>query len=101
METLRIRARIDDDRQIVIHLPDDAPTGEVELVIQVQIPDEARNSPRERLRAQLRAADLLATDFPAPEVAHMLTQDEIFALSGPLPDGRTTLDYINEDRGEF
>lgn len=102
METLTLSAHVGEDRRVVIHLPDDTPIGDVELVIRV-IPrlETMANVERETIRAKLLAANLLVTSHHAPESAGDLSQDKIFELGKPAPDGRSSLDYINEDRGEY
>lgn len=102
METLTLSAHIGEDRRLTIDLPEDTPTGDVELVIRVlPRPKSSLNIQREIIRAKLLAANFLVTSFYAPEDAHDLSQDKIFELGRPAPDGRSSLDYINEDRGEY
>lgn len=102
METLTLSAHIGEDRRVVIHLPDDTPIGDVELVIHVVPRSETTvNVDRETIRAKLLAANFLVTSHHAPAGAHDLSQDEIFELGRPAPDGRSSLYYINEDRGDY
>lgn len=102
METLTLSAHVGEDRRVVIHLPDDTPIGDVELVIHViPRPDTSKNVERESVKAKLLAANFLVTSNHAPEGAGDLSPDKIFELGKPAPDGRSSLDYINEDRGKF
>ncbi len=105
MATVRLSALIGKDRKLVVQLPDDIQPGEVELIVRSPQtgaqPQSVPNPAREAARAKLLAAGALVTEFQIPENAVRLTVEERMQI-GKLPtDARTSLDLINEDRGEW
>jgi hypothetical protein len=104
MVAIKLNAILGEDRKLVVNVPEDIPTGPVELVIRskIQMPSDAEiTSEREAARAKLLAAGALVTEFEIPEGARRLSVDERKQL-GTLPSGaRSSLDLISEDRGEW
>jgi hypothetical protein len=104
MVAIKLNAVVDEDHKLVVNVPEDIPTGPVELVIRskIQTPLDAEiTSERELARAKLLAAGALVTEFEIPEGARRLSIEERKQL-GSLPSGaRSSLDLINEDRGEW
>lgn len=49
MITFRITADIKDDRQIIVNLPPEVPTGKAELIVTVSQPPNLPNKPRTSL----------------------------------------------------
>ncbi len=103
---IRIKAKIGEDRRLVIELPPETPTGNVEIVIQPDIesadqPDNAPSLTREEARAKLLAAGALVTWIHAPDDAVLLTPEERMKI-GKLPPGtRPSEELIDEDRGDY
>jgi hypothetical protein len=98
---------VGEDRKLVIELPPDAPTGDIEVTIQAAQPEAVStltpypNPAREAARDKLLAAGVLSTVWKAPEGTKRLTPEEILELV-KLPRGaKSNLDLINEDRGEY
>lgn len=56
---------------------------------------------RETARAKLLAAGSLVTQFEVPEDAVRLSVEERIKLGTLKPGSPSTLDLINEDRGEW
>ena len=101
---IKVRAVINEDRQLVVELPDGVPIGPVELVIRPLAIPPARSQPltREVARARLLAAGLLSTTRYAPPDAVPLSDEELEALARRLPSRRQSIDeMLDEDRGLF
>jgi hypothetical protein len=89
MESITLTATIREDRTLVLQLPADVPTGEVEIVIQRhtihRLPSSAESVSneltREEARRRLKAAGLLA-EIEIPSDALELTEleEEILSL---------------------
>lgn len=108
MYAIKLTAIVPDDRRLVIELPPDAPTGEVEIEIHAA-PQPAEPAPdvpkkgltREEARAKLLAAGYLVTSIRAPQGYVPLTAEERLKI-GTLPEGsRPSHELIIEDRGEW
>jgi hypothetical protein len=63
--------------------------------------EEVINPAREAARAKLLAAGALVTQFDVPEGAVRLTVEERLRMGTLRPGARSSLDLINEDRGEW
>jgi hypothetical protein len=103
METIIVSATIGEDRRLVVDLPPDTPTGNVEVVIRpastgYEIP---YNPEREAARAKLLAAGFLVTSIRAPEGTVPLTVEERMRLGTMPPGAPDSLELVNEDRGEY
>jgi hypothetical protein len=95
---------ISEDRKVVIDLPPDVPTGEVELelVIRPVVEDDEFpfNTERERIRAKMLAKGMLSTAHNPPDDMEFPTEDEI-EQAGILPPGvRPSEDILREIRDE-
>jgi hypothetical protein len=111
MYAIKLTAIVPDDRRLVIELPPDAPTGEVEIEIhaapQSAEPEPQAETPkkgltREEARAKLLAAGALSiikSDLPDDYVP--LTQEELFEIGKAPPGTRPAHEQIIEDRGEY
>lgn len=114
MYAIKLTAIVPDDRRLVIELPPDAPTGEVEIEIHaapqptaeppaVTPPDAPKQGmTREEARAKLLAAGALSiikSDLPEDYVP--LTQEELFQIGQMPPGTRPSHEIIIEDRGEY
>jgi hypothetical protein len=112
MDDITLSVVIGEDRRLVVDLPEDAPTGPVELVIRAvpvgrssvgveSIDKEALHAERERARQKLLAAGLLATDLGIPDNLESLSDEELEQLVR-LPSGaRPSEELIDEDRGLY
>jgi hypothetical protein len=100
MQTITITAVIGEDHRLVIDLPEDSPTGLVELTIR---PTQPRTKPltREEARDILRKAGVLVEDIEVAADTERLSPDELLELGRLAPGARSSLDLINEDRGEW
>jgi hypothetical protein len=97
---------IGEDRKLVVELPPDTPTGEVdiELVLRPKPAIEATeivyNSERERVRAILLAKGALSTMQYLPDDVPLPTDEEIYE-AGILPPGaRPSEEILREIRDE-
>ena len=104
-----IETVIDEDHKLILDLPPDTPTGQVEIQLIVrQIASGAKEEENpvwraeyERLKAKLAAAGALSTIWQAPEDAVELTEEELWEL-GEMPAGAPTSEQlVREDRGEY
>ena len=109
MVTIRLSTTVGADRKLVLQLPEEIPAGEVEIEIRVaEKSPEARkpyeipyNPAREAARAKLRAAGILAESTRAPEGTVPMSPEEILAIGAKAVGGKSILDLVNEDRGEW
>lgn len=95
---------IGEDRKVVIDLPPDIPTGEVELELVIRPVIEASEFPpnpeRERIRAKMLAKGMLSTAHNPPEDMEFPTEEEIYE-AGILPPGtRPSEEVLREIRDE-
>lgn len=98
MVAIRITA-VDEDRRVVIQLPPDAPTGNVELEIVVH-PAPSTGLTREELRARLLAAGALSIVDDSADGVPEFSDEELDAL--PLIDTGDVPSHIliDQERGE-
>jgi len=104
-----IETVIDEDHKLIIDLPPDTPTGQVEvqvIVRQITPSDEDAaltewRTEYERIRAKLAAAGALSTIWKAPEGAVELTEEELWELGQMPPGAPTSEQLVREDRGEY
>jgi hypothetical protein len=106
MVAIRLPAVITEDRKLIIQLPENVPTGQVEVVIHaaVEIPAETGeivNPAREAARAKLAAAGVLSKIYDTlPANLNPLSLEERIRI-GTLPLGaRPSEELISEDRDE-
>ena len=101
--TIHLTVHVDEKRRVLIDLPDDVPTGEVELQVVIHTPEAAPNGPltREQVRARLIAAGLLNPNVQyAPPDAEELSPEEEYRIGRMLAGDRSVEDLINEEREE-
>jgi hypothetical protein len=100
---VRLKTVIGKDRKLVIQLPDEIPPGDVDLVVRsAETPKTVKgNAAREAAKAKLLAAGALVTQFDVPADAVRLSVEERLRLGTLPPDARSSLDLINEDRGDW
>lgn len=108
---LRLKAKVGADRRLVIELPPEMPTGEVELTVLSKQPEQPESVPqndtpktaltREEARAKLLAAGALVTWLHAPEDAVALTPEERMEIGQLPPGARPSEELVDEDRGEY
>jgi predicted transcriptional regulator len=68
---------------------------------QAQLGEASSNLTRDEARARLLAAGSLVTQFEVPEDAVRLSVEERMKLGTLKPSSPSTLNLINEDRGEW
>lgn len=104
--TVTLTATIPDSRQLVINLPQDTPTGEAEVSINIPLAEsappiaESGEITREELRARLRAGGLLV-ELSEPDIGDVLDDEELWALGDQLPPGPSVDEIMKEIRGEY
>lgn len=103
MVAVKMNAVVDEQHNLIIQLPDDMPTGQVEVIVRSleQEPPPAPTQPltREAARAKLLAAGRLSTGWHEPEGFVPLTEAELWEIGQRDHDTRTSLDYIREVTG--
>ena len=110
MDTIKLSARISEDKKLIIDLPADLPSGPVEVMITPQSVARSTYTPfypkvwaekREQLRQKMLKAGILSIDYRAPSRTVPLSPDELLQI-GTLPPGvQSTNAYIDEDRGPW
>ena len=103
MVTVKLSATVGKDRRIVIDVPKEIPIGRIELILRTEesTVETPQNVARETARARLLAADALVIDLGAPENVELLSPEELLRL-GNLPENApSSLDLIDEDRGQW
>lgn len=112
MNAVTLSATISEDHKLIIELPKDIPSGEVEVIIRLVQPAQAAvthtddeyppyNAAREAARAKMLAAGKLVTWIKAPEGTVPLTPEERMIIGTLPPGARPSEELINEDRGEY
>lgn len=95
---------IGEDRKLVVDLPPDTPTGEVDLeltLISVAKPETSHTNPaREAARAKLFAAGALSTVHHTAINAEIPTKDELHRAGTPPPGARSSDQILREIRDE-
>ncbi len=104
MVAITLDATVDKDRNLIIHLPDDMPTGRVEVTIR-SVEAQTTTQPflsRQEARAKLLAAGRLSTAWDdEEEFQPTMTDAEIWELGQTVQNARTAQDYIDEERGNY
>ena len=101
MVAVKLSAVVDENRRLVIDVPDEIPSGAVEIIIRTsrRAKDAQPKTTRETVYAFLLAANALVTDVGAPLDIYPLSPGELLEI-GRLPEAALpSLDLINEDRG--
>src|SRR5436190_17915825 len=98
-----LRTHVNADRRLMIDVPEDITTDEIEVVLrEVQPePSEGEVLTREIIKARLRAAGLLDETRHAPPEAKSLSVEERLALGKLFLGDRPSHELIDEDRGEY
>jgi hypothetical protein len=102
MVAVRLSAIVNEDRELIVKVPENIPPGPVDVVIQVSESDSTRvsNPAREAARAKMAAAGLLSSAHRLPHGTRIPSDAEVRA-AGVLPPGaRPSEALINEDRNE-
>ena len=106
---ITIAAVIDENRKLIIDLPPDVPTGnvEIELIVRpiAQVDETAAlaawQAEYNRLRAKLVAAGALSTIWKAPEGAVELSEEALWELGQIPSDAPSSEQLVREDRGDY
>jgi hypothetical protein len=99
---VRLSATIGEDRKLTVHVPDEIPTGPVDVVIHAQdVSESAIDTPREIARRKLQAAGILATDLGIPDDLAAPSEAELETMGYMTQDARPSEKLINEDRGAY
>jgi hypothetical protein len=105
MSAVTLNVVVGDDRQLTIELPEEVPTGPIEVTIRpvVAVPTAAPNEPLtlERARALLAAAGMLSTAFSPPPGTVELTPEERHRLGSYFVGKEEMSVLIDQDRGEY
>lgn len=102
-KSFNLTVHVDEKRRVLIDLPDDVPTGEVELQVIIQTPEAAPNGPltREQVRNRLIAAGLLNPNVQyAPPNAEELSPEERLRIGRMVAGDKTIQQLIDEEREE-
>ncbi|HEX2621802.1 MAG TPA: hypothetical protein VHL11_16710 [Phototrophicaceae bacterium] len=108
MVTLNLTVTVGEDRRLIVDLPPDIPTGELEITIRsIPSPETGRELTRDEIRARFQAAGLLRTDFSLfdEELSEIeddeISHEELEGLGKMPPGTRPSEELIDEDRGEY
>lgn len=103
MAAITLDATVDENHNLTLRVPDNMPTGRVEVTVRSldQQPAEQQPLTRETARAKLLAAGRLSTFWKAPEGFVRPTDAELIELSKQIPPARPAEELISEDRGEY
>ncbi len=78
-----------------------AESGDVMIVPREKVTADSENPARQRARATLAAAGILATDFGVPEGVTALSDEDIARLGQLAPGARPSEELVDEDRGLY
>jgi hypothetical protein len=105
VQTIRLLAMVDENHRLVIDLPDDIPTGPVELVITAvktqngePVPAETQELTREEAWRKLIAAGLVSPEEDYTPDALEVTEEELERLARSFATERPISELIDEDR---
>ncbi len=99
MQPYVITVIVDEKRRVMIDLPDDMPTGPIEITARPLAETRPEPLTREWVQAKLKAAGLLADISDIPE-GEELSEEEEVKLARQMAGGRPAEDLVNEDREE-
>src|SRR5579859_7795397 len=87
MDAITLTVEIPENRQVLITLPPDTPSGVAQITImpQADIPAVGQPLTREEARRRLLAAGALNINHYAPEGTVMLSEDELIQLGQLAP----------------
>lgn len=97
MITIRLKGKLTEDRHLIVDIPDEVPSGEIQLVLELPEASPAANEATLRARAKLAAAGALSTVWKAPRDMMPPEEDEIIELS---PGSLSIDEIISQDRDE-
>jgi hypothetical protein len=101
--TIHLTVHVDEKRRVLIDLPDDTPTGEVEVQLIIPTPQASANGPltREQVRNRLIAAGLVDPNAQyAPPDAEELSSEERLRIGRMVAGDKTIQQLIDEEREE-
>ncbi len=112
MDAITIPVIVDENRRVVLKLPDSTPVGLADLEIVVHPKADTANGANETgirgpnpateaARAKLAAAGILRTDIYAPAGTAPPTDEEIERLGQLPPGARPSEELIDDDRGLY
>lgn len=95
MVAIRLKALLTEDRRLILEVPDEVPSGALQVVIEFPKDALTPNPARERERAKLASAGALSTTWKAPS-AFAVTDDEDESIE--LLPGTSTDEIIDQER---
>lgn len=98
--TIHLTVHVDEKRRVLIDLPDDTPTGAVELQVIIPTPEVTPNGPltREQVLARLIAAGLVDPNAQyAPPDAEELSVEERLRIGRLVAGDKTIQQLIDEE----
>lgn len=107
MTAIKVLKVVNQDRTVLVELPDDTPLGLAEISISVKPVDQDLQataealSERETIRAKLRAAHFLVEIQEPSDEVPVIEDADLPELGRLPPDARPTEELIDEDRGSF
>jgi hypothetical protein len=103
MVAIRLDAVVGEDRRLVIELPAEIPSGDVELWVRSKARVAtvlATTLTRQEAEQRLRAAGLLAEAMGSPVVKPALSQEELWEIGKPLKPTMPAHEQIIQERNE-
>ena len=112
MDAITIPVIVDENRRVVLKLPDSTPVGLADLEIVVHPKADTANGANkarirgpnpatEAARIKLAAAGYLSTNIRAPEGTIPLSDEEIARIGRLPPGARPSEELVSEDRGPY
>ncbi|MAS36667.1 MAG: hypothetical protein CL610_21865 [Anaerolineaceae bacterium] len=99
-KSFNLIVHVDEKRRVVIDLPEDIPTGPLELEVMVHLPAESVLT-RDTVRDRLSSAGLIDPSGPyVPAEAQELSAEERLRIGRALAGDKTVQQLIDEEREE-
>jgi len=101
MADIVLNATVGEDRKLILELPPNTPTGNVQIVVRQSLPHPQSTLTRDEARQRLLDAGFLVTSIEAPEGIQPSAPDELLEIGKLPPSARPSEELIDEDRGKY
>ena len=100
MVSVKLSGVVDEHRQLIVVVPENIPSGKVEVVINAQSDDSLLNPAREEIKQKLLKAGIRVVTPSLPPNFTPLSSEEILEIGHLSDDAISSEKLIDEDREE-